>query len=104
MLPVGLSADTSLLQWAPICPAACHSEGASQTHPAVGCLQEELPGHDEMKIGGHNGFMPYKAVAQMMAASLSGPVTQEVRSSLLPALRMHMHCPRSSKPHSLFAM
>lgn len=36
-------------------------------------LQEELPAQDKMKIGGHRGFMPYMAVAQGIAASLSGP-------------------------------
>ncbi|DBB17424.1 hypothetical protein WJX82_010099 [Trebouxia sp. C0006] len=37
------------------------------------CLQEELPSQDKMKIGGHNGFMPYMSVAKGIAASLTGP-------------------------------
>lgn len=36
-------------------------------------MQEELPAQDKMKIGGHRGFMPYMAVAQGIAAALSGP-------------------------------
>ena len=36
-------------------------------------LQEELPSQRDMKIGGHRGFMPYMAVAQGIAASLTGP-------------------------------
>lgn len=36
-------------------------------------VQEELPSQHEMKIRGHNGFMPYMAVAQGIAASLTGP-------------------------------
>ena len=110
----GLPARCQSPVQAPACQSALllcrsgHSFAGSlpvcRAQTAVDCLQEELPSHDEMKIGGHNGFMPYKAVAQMMAASLSGPVTQEVRSSILPALRVHTHCPRSSQPDAMCAM
>ena len=48
-------------------------------------LQEELPAQDKMKIGGHRGFMPYMAVAQGIAASLSGPGKTAVCHQLLPA-------------------
>lgn len=37
------------------------------------CLQEELPAQDKMKVGGHNGFLPYMAVANGILGSLSGP-------------------------------
>eukprot|EP00891_Asterochloris_glomerata_P005205 jgi/Astpho2/5205/fgenesh1_pg.00074_%23_27_t len=65
------------------------------------CLQEELPSHDDMKIGGHNGFMPYKAVAQMMAASLSGPVTQEELDGLRnPQLDKFLPPKKKANPQS----
>ena len=32
-----------------------------------------------MKIGGHNGFMPYMSVAKGIAASLTGPSETAVR-------------------------
>lgn len=35
-----------------------------------------------MKIGGHNGFMPYMAVANGIAGSLSGPSQVAVSSTL----------------------
>lgn len=46
-------------------------------------LQEELPAQDKMKIGGHRGFMPYMAVAQGIAASLTGPGKTAVCHQLL---------------------
>lgn len=57
--------------------------------------QEELPAQDKMKIGGHRGFMPYMAVAQGIAAALSGPGKTAVRHPLLlqphpPSLILHV--------------
>lgn len=37
------------------------------------CLQDELPPQDKMRIGGVNGFLPYRATVQLLAASMSGP-------------------------------
>ena len=48
------------------------------------CLQEELPSQDDMTVGGHNGFLPYKAVADGIAASLDGPARAAV-SLLCPS-------------------
>ena len=42
-------------------------------------MQEELPSQHDMKIGGHNGFMPYMAVANGIAGALSGPSESAVR-------------------------
>ena len=44
-------------------------------------LQEELPSQHDMKIGGHNGFMPYMAVANGIAGALNGPTESAVRDA-----------------------
>jgi alanine transaminase len=34
-------------------------------------LQEELPPQDKMTLAGKNGFLPYKATAELIKSSLS---------------------------------
>ena len=58
------------------------------------CSQEELPSQDKMKIGGHNGFMPYMSVAKGIAASLTGPSETAVRECTLYRVMQHI-----SRPH-----
>jgi protein-tyrosine phosphatase len=36
-------------------------------------LQEELPPQDQMKLGGVNGFLPYRATAELIQAALNPP-------------------------------
>lgn len=49
--------------------------------PEACCLQEELPAQDQMKVGGHNGFLPYMSVANGILGSLSGPERAAVSHS-----------------------
>ncbi|PSC73500.1 MAP kinase phosphatase 6 isoform B [Micractinium conductrix] len=46
------------------------------------CLQAELPPQESMRIGGLNGFLPYRATAQLLASSLSPPPSIEEVSAL----------------------
>jgi alanine transaminase len=34
-------------------------------------LQEEVPAQGDMKLAGKNGFLPYKATAELIKSSLS---------------------------------
>lgn len=34
--------------------------------------QEELPPQDQMTLAGKNGFLPYKATAQLIRSALNG--------------------------------
>ncbi|KIY99455.1 MAP kinase phosphatase 6 [Monoraphidium neglectum] len=59
-------------------PSRCasHDQGEAQLDAIISAgphvfvsLQAELPPQAEMRIGGVNGFMPYKAVAELIAAA-----------------------------------
>lgn len=41
-------------------------------------LQDELPPQKAMRLGGVNGFVPYKPTAELIAASLEGPPPAEL--------------------------
>jgi len=45
-------------------------------------LQAEIPPQEEMKIGGKAGFLPYKATAELIQASMNGPPPMEVVNGL----------------------
>lgn len=46
------------------------------------CLQDELPEQAAMKIGGVDGFLPYRATATLLASALSDPPSLEEISAL----------------------
>jgi hypothetical protein len=46
------------------------------------CLQHEIPPQEEMRLGGVDGFLPYRAPAQLVAAGLSEPPSLEEISGL----------------------
>ena len=49
--------------------------------------QEELPPQEELRIGGKEGFLPYRATATLLASALSDPPSLEEVSALrTPAL------------------
>lgn len=59
-------------------PSRCttHEQGELQIEEIIkagphvfASLQAELPPQAEMKIGGHDGFLPYKAVVELVAAA-----------------------------------
>ncbi|KAG2430152.1 hypothetical protein HXX76_010251 [Chlamydomonas incerta] len=45
-------------------------------------LQAELPPQDKMTLAGKNGFMPYKATADLVRASLNGPPPMQIVEGL----------------------
>ena len=68
-------------------PLSVKSSGCTEGETAVCCcLQEELPAQNKMKVGGHNGFLPYMAVANGIAGSLSGPSRAAVSLTSLLSL------------------
>lgn len=46
------------------------------------CLQAEIPPQEEMRIGGVDGFVPYRAAATLLASALSPPPSIEEISAL----------------------
>lgn len=45
-------------------------------------LQAELPDQSEMRIGGVNGFLPYRASAQLLASAMNPPPSMEEIAAL----------------------
>lgn len=45
-------------------------------------LQAELPPQEQMKLAGKNGFLPYKATADLIRSSLNGPPPMEIVEGL----------------------
>ena len=45
-------------------------------------VQHELPPQEDIKIGGINGFLPYRATATLLASALSDPPSLEEVSAL----------------------
>lgn len=35
-------------------------------------FQDEVPSQDNMKLGGKNGFLPYKSTAELIQSALNG--------------------------------
>ncbi|GMH42345.1 hypothetical protein BSKO_10264 [Bryopsis sp. KO-2023] len=46
------------------------------------CLQDEVPPQDEMRVGGENGFLPYKATVELIAAAMAGPPSAAIVNGL----------------------
>ncbi|KAI8474515.1 MAG: MAP kinase phosphatase 6 [Monoraphidium minutum] len=68
---------------------ASHEQGEAQLEAIVAagarvfvCLQAEVPPQREMRIGGVDGFLPYKAVVELIAASQTPPPPMEVVNGL----------------------
>ena len=67
-------------------PSRCHTrdQGDSQLETIMHagpttfvCLQSEVPPQDQIRLAGVDGFLPYRAAAQLVAASMSEPPSME---------------------------
>eukprot|EP01025_Chloroclados_australasicus_P014526 TRINITY_DN167_c0_g3_i1.p1 TRINITY_DN167_c0_g3~~TRINITY_DN167_c0_g3_i1.p1 ORF type:complete len:295 (+),score=13.62 TRINITY_DN167_c0_g3_i1:45-887(+) len=88
---------------------ATHEEGEKKLQQVIEqgvntfvCLLPQLPPQEKMKMGGVEGFFPYKATAELIAASLSERPPQDVVEGLRNPTIDKFLPPRKRQPEAVW--